>query len=197
MSSKAYELLIVPVGRHTAEQLPLLYNRLEQVYKRVHCNVLKAPTIPEQYYDPQMKAYVAKKVLSFLVETYSCTAGKKILGITDVDLCLLDSNVPCYLFGLARPAGKVALISTHRLNTYPPNEDKKSLLVERMAKEAMHELGHLSDLDHCHNKSCTMTSSKTHRGIDQKRLWYCLRCREHAPLQTDNDSVLSWIQPDV
>jgi archaemetzincin len=195
VSSKPYELLIVPVGRHTAERLPLLCYRLEQIYQRVHCNVLEAPAIPEHYYDALMKAYVAKKVLSLLVETYGCKTGKKILGITDVDLCLLDTNVPCYLFGLARPSGNVALISSHRLNADPPDKDQESLLVERMSKEAMHELGHLSDLDHCHNESCTMTGSITRRGIDQKRLWYCLRCKEHAPVQTDDDSVLNWIQP--
>lgn len=97
-----------------------------------------------------------QKGVEFLGENHNCKASEKILGITDVNLCVIDSNLPGYLFGLARPAGKVALISSHRLHSYPPGESHPSLLVERMTKEAMHELGHLFDLTHCHNKTCVM-----------------------------------------
>jgi archaemetzincin len=144
-----------------------------------------------------MKAYVAKTVLSFLGENHNCKPSERILGITDVDLCVNDSRLSGYLFGLARSAGKVALISSHRLHGNPSGKDDSSLLVERMTKEAMHELGHLFDLTHCHNKSCVMFGSKTAGGIDVKRLWYCLRCREHATRRTGDDSLLSLTQPVI
>jgi archaemetzincin len=197
MSSRVYGLLIVPVGRHPEEHIHPLCERLERIYRRVRCDVLRGSEVPEECYDSRMKAFVAKKVLSFLGENHNCKACERILGITDVDLCVNDSHLSGYLFGLARPAGKVALISSHRLHGNPSGKEHPSLLVERLIKEAMHELGHLFDLTHCHNKTCVMSGSKTAGGIDLKRVWYCLRCREHAGRRPDEDSVLSWIQPVI
>lgn len=197
LSSRVYGLLIVPVGKHPEAHIPPLCERLERIYKKVRCDVLRGPDIPEECYDSRMKAYVARKVLSFLGENHPCESSERILGLTDVDLCVNDPHLSGYLFGLARPAGKVALISSHRLHGRPPREDDPSLLVERMTKEAMHELGHLFDLTHCHNKTCVMSGSKTAEGIDLKRLWYCLRCREHATLRPADNSVLNWIQPVI
>ncbi|MFC1915377.1 hypothetical protein ACFLW4_01595 [Chloroflexota bacterium] len=149
--------------------------------------------MPEEHHNYQMKAYAAKKVLNFLSKTCSCGANEIILGVTNFDLYIPHSDLSGYLFGLAWKAGKVAVISTHRLHSQLPEKAHGPLLVERMTKEAMHELGHLSGLLHCHNTTCVMSVSRTAQAIDEKRSEYCLRCREHAAFRADDYSVLSWI----
>jgi archaemetzincin len=162
---------------------------LEKIYKRVRCHLYARKDLPEHFYAPQMNAYDAKKLLGLVHDTYQCRAGERILGITEVDLCLVGPPSPGHLFGIAD--GKVGLVSSCRLQL--PHQKDDSLLVERLAKEAMHELGHLLELSHCHNKSCVMCFSKTPQGIDRKRLWYCLRCREDASVRTRDDHILGWI----
>jgi hypothetical protein len=48
LSSRVYGLLVVPVGRHPEEHLHSLCERLEQVYRTVRCDVLRAPDLPEE-----------------------------------------------------------------------------------------------------------------------------------------------------
>ncbi len=193
---KLQRITVIPIGRPSLEQVHSLCDRLEQVFNRVQCCILKGLPIPEESFNRQMKAYAAKGILNFLGDTCSCGADEKILGTTDVDLCLPDSDLPRYLFGLASRPRSIAVISTYRLQSQCPEDNRNSLLAERMTKEAMHELGHLIGLSHCHNPACIMTVSKSAQAIDKKRLEYCLKCREHASFHID-DGVLNWIKPVI
>jgi len=188
--SWAHRLLVVPVGSPSAEHIRLLCDRLEQVLNSVRCPVLEGLLMPEEYYNCQMKAYDAKNILNFLSETYTCGSGEKILGVTNVDLCSPNFDLPGYMYGLARRAGNVIISSFHRLQNHLPEEDHDTLLIERMTKEVMHELGHLLGLHHCHNLSCVMSVSRTLQVIDQKRLEYCFGCREQAAFRADDCSGL-------
>ena len=186
----AHRLLVIPVGGPSAAHIRLLCDRLEQVLNSVQCQVLERLHMPEEYYNRQMKAYDAKNILNFLSETCSCGAGEKILGVTDVDLCSPNFDLPGYLYGLARRAGNVIIISFYRLHSHLPEEERDALLIERITKEAMHELGHLLALHHCHNSSCVMSVSRTPQVIDQKRLEYCFGCREQVAFRADDCSGL-------
>ena len=99
-----------------------------------------------------------------------------ILGVTGVDLTAPGLN---FVFGLADPRGRAALISLARLypEFYGQPRDPR-LFKERAVKEAVHELGHLLGLGHCPDPACVMSFSNSLTDTDKKGPGFCQQCRE-------------------
>ena len=101
-------------------------------------------------------------------------APGKVLGVCDADLC---TPILTFVFGVAQVAGRCAVISLHRLHQevygLPPDP---ALLLQRSAKEAIHELGHTCGLRHCIRYDCVMHSSESVEQADLKRLTFCPGC---------------------
>ena len=99
-----------------------------------------------------------------------------ILGVTGVDLTAPGLN---FVFGLADPRGRAALISLARL--YPEfygQPRDPGLFKARAVKEAVHELGHLLGLGHCPDLACVMSFSNSLADTDKKGPGFCQQCRE-------------------
>ncbi|MFP3310624.1 MAG: pentalenene synthase [Caldivirga sp.] len=79
-----------------------------------------------------------------------------------------DGYVPGlnFVFGVAE--GDYALVFTARL--------LGELLVTRILKEVIHEVGHTLGLGHCENPSCVMHFSNTLMDTDRKGPGFCPRC---------------------
>jgi len=98
-----------------------------------------------------------------------------------------------YVFGLARPVANAAVISSARLKNefwnLPPDD---AALIERLAKEGCHELGHLLGLIHCDNPECIMSNPESLEDLDRKHLWFCSFCREiiHSTCETAREHQL-------
>ena len=105
----------------------------------------------------------------------------KVLGITAVDLFI---PILTFVFGEAQLGGQVALVSTHRLRQefYGLPEDR-GIFLERVEKEALHELGHTYGLVHCHQPGCVMGFSNAVEKVDLKTNTYCPECRSAAHLE--------------
>lgn len=99
-----------------------------------------------------------------------------ILGVTGVDLTAPGLN---FVFGLADPGGRAAVISLARLypEFYGQPRDPR-LFKARAVTEAVHELGHLMGLDHCPNPACVMAFSNSLADTDRKGPGFCEACRE-------------------
>lgn len=99
---------------------------------------------------------------------------KLVLGICDVDLYVNNLN---FIFGLASPLEKTAVISLTRLREEFYNKPKKeSLFFIRSLKEATHEIGHLFYLEHCKNPKCVMFFSNSLLDTDRKSANFCPSC---------------------
>ena len=137
--------------------------------------IFKANIKSETAYDYSREQYnstfLLSKILEFLPEN-----TKRIVGITDIDLFV---PVLTFVFGEAQLNGKAAIVSISRLKNefygLPKNEQ---LLLDRIKKEVIHELGHTFGLFHCKNYSCVMSSSMYVENIDLKSYEFCNECRD-------------------
>lgn len=122
--------------------------------------------------------YNATLLLASLLRHGSVT-GSRIVGITSVDLFI---PVLTFVFGQAQLSGTGAVVSTHRLRPepygLPPNE---SLLLDRTAKEVIHELGHTFGLVHCPDYLCVMHAATYVEDVDLKGGQFCVDCQSSIP----------------
>lgn len=102
--------------------------------------------------------------------------SKKRIALVDVDLFI---PVLTFVFGEAQLNGTAAIVSTHRLsNQFYGLPKNHNLMLERLEKEIVHELGHTFGLYHCHQFECVMRSSTYVEEIDMKRVYPCEGCAD-------------------
>ncbi|MBZ5638763.1 MAG: archaemetzincin family Zn-dependent metalloprotease [Acidobacteriia bacterium] len=171
-------LCLVPIyfsDRHA--MIELLAERISRTFSLdVH---VRPPWFdPELPFDPARGQYNSTLFLGQLLRGLDETASR-VLGITSVDLYV---PVLTFVFGEAQLAGKAAVVSTHRLRNEAyglPADD--GFLMDRLGKEAVHEIGHTYGLVHCVSPTCVMRSSTYVEEIDLKSPEFCPACREEIP----------------
>ncbi len=126
---------------------------------------------PRHAFDPRRRQHASGTILKWLLEVGPPEG--KVLGVTDRDLFI---PILTYVFGEAQLGGRAAVVSLARLV-----EDVEllgpQLLVERLAKEAVHEVGHTFGLVHCDVEGCVMGRSPAVREVDAKLAEPCAECR--------------------
>jgi archaemetzincin len=164
------EALLAPVRSSIVKELGASLARYE-------------PTIdPTFARHPERNQHHSTMLLEQLVARSS---GEIVLGITDVDLYI---PILTFVFGEAQMNGRGAIVSYHRLADefygLPPNRE---MLVDRLVKEAIHELGHALGMVHCHEDyRCVMAASHAVEKIDVKGREFCTECQSllHATSET-------------
>ena len=133
-------------------------------------------------FDPNRRQYNSSKILLQIISAPPPDADR-VLAVADVDLFI---PILTFVFGEAQLDGYAATVSLHRLNSkfygLPENRD---MLIERLVKESVHELGHTFGLLHCHQPGCVMASSTYVEDIDQKSAEMCEHCRQHLHSRPD------------
>ncbi len=134
---------------------------------------MEAIGIEKDWFRPAREQYESVPMMRTLAAAMPAD-GARILGLTAVDISI---PMLSFLFGQAQFNGPVALVSAARLRQefYGMPADE-SLLLERLTKEVLHELGHTSGLIHCPETNCAM-SLATHIGlVDMKKPSFCNGC---------------------
>lgn len=154
------EALVERVGALVARVLPL----------RLH--VHPTPLSPDPSFNAVRGQYDSRLLLAMLE---GLSPLYRVVGLTEVDIF---SSVFAYVFGEARLGGRAAIVSAYRLDPriYGLAADSE-LLEARLAKETLHEVGHLLGLVHCRDSECVMYPSTDPSEVDFKPASFCVACR--------------------
>lgn len=172
------KIIIIPLGIVEPVVTEHIKNSIRIAFD-ANIEIMPALANPDYAFEPRRKQYFSTKILDRLPQsiTEECKETNqitKILGITNVDLA---TPVLTFVFGEAQLNGICAVISLARLKQefyeLIPNQ---KILLDRVVKEAIHELGHTFGLLHCDNNECVMHFSPMITAIDQKDVNFCTSC---------------------
>jgi archaemetzincin len=167
------KIVVVPFGFVDKEILSEISSGLNSVFGyevEIHAPI----DIHGRSYDPKRNQYEVSELLAGLKKIH-LKQSEKILGVAAIDLFAEGLN---FVFGQAELAGSAAIISLARLRQefYGSPPDRK-LLMERILKEAVHELGHTFGLGHCPDPKCVMHFSNSLHDTDIKGIAFCPNCQ--------------------
>ncbi len=167
------EIHILNGSVHRSDALGKLEANVGQVFGAT-TRILPSALSLERAYDQSRGQHNSTALLAILLALDPSAQAKKIL-VVDVDLYI---PVLTFVFGEAQLNGIAAIVSTHRLQNQfygLPHDD--DLMMKRLEKEIIHELGHTFGLYHCRQFECVMRSSTYVEEIDLKRADLCDACR--------------------
>ncbi len=128
---------------------------------------------PVYAYDVDRRQYSSTLLLRDALARRPAGATR-LLVVTERDLFI---PMLSFVYGQAQLDGPVAVVSLARLRPefygLPPN---RTLFLVRVAKEALHEIGHTFGLTHCDEGTCTMRLSTSIGQLDGKGGEYCSSC---------------------
>ncbi len=172
-------LHLLPIGNVDDGFLTDLCPVMEEVL-RVPCKVIPTQLDPEFAFHGERQQYHSSELLQRMQNVVRPDTWR-ILGVGMVDLYI---PILTFVFGEAQMGGPCAVVSGHRLRQefYGLTSDRK-LFRERLAKEAIHEVGHTLNLTHCDDYRCVMASSHAVEWIDLKDRSLCTTCRSATMAQ--------------
>jgi len=168
------QISVVPIGEVESDLLSTLCGVVAETFQRV-CHVAPSVAVPEGAFDARRRQYSAEMILRSIVPPEEV---ERALGVVDVDLFVPELN---FVFGLAGRDRAVIALPRLRAGALGEPADS-SLFRQRVAKEAVHELGHTFGLGHCPNRHCVMAFSNSLHDTDVKSDKFCPICRERLGL---------------
>ena len=182
---KAIELQ--PLGDAEPDVLESICPALHEVFG-VAVRVRGTPFPIDPFYNGQRGQYNSTDILHQLSNCLSLppadtdfhpTNDVCVIGITRRDLFI---PILTYVFGEAALNGDVAVVSYHRFrNELYGLSPNKQLVIERLRKVAIHELGHTLGLVHCTLQYCVMHAASYVEELDLKGHQFCPSCSNAIP----------------
>lgn len=167
---------LLPIGDFDTRLLQNMAPALADSF-RVPCRILDVKLDPQLAYHPERGQHHSSELLQAM-QPYAADGSWRVLGVTAVDLYI---PILTFVFGEAQMGGPCAIVSFHRLRQefygLPPGP---GVLLERLVKESVHEVGHTVDLTHCDDYSCAMAPSHAVEWIDLKEATLCRSCQSRT-----------------
>ncbi len=166
-------ILILPVyvegSPREAPRKALLDEAVNQLrlHLSVNYEIGEKITIPEFFLDDERIQVNAQSALNALGARFRKSNAFRILFITGEDIFLPGYN---FIFGLAQPGGKIAIVSDARMSGETPANHRKEpnpTHVRRLAKVMLHELGHTFLLRHSEDERSVMRFHNNLKELDE------------------------------
>jgi archaemetzincin len=172
LTSKKKSVGVMPLGNISEIALKVIEDHIAGCFK-LTTQILPPMEPPAVAFDEKRLQYNAGIIIEAF-ESIHFGNHDKVIGILNKDLFI---PIFTHVFGEARQGGKCGLVSLFRLMKNPDGSTPpESLIHERAAKVALHELGHLLDLLHCEHKKCLMHFSGGTDEVDEMSLDLCEYC---------------------
>lgn len=169
-NDKSKIIYIQPLGDVNQEYLDYIKTAVKDFYG-YECIVNSKLNFSNDILAASGTRYEASKILN------KYNSNRNVLLITERDIAHRKSDkYPEWgIFGLGLRPGKTCIISTFRLK----KKVSKKMLLVRLKKVALHEIGHNLGLQHCtYNKVCMMNDANgTIQQVDQEKIWFCPKCK--------------------
>lgn len=167
-------LYLQPLGQELgAEDVALVKEGLVQFYG-LEIKVLPRIDLPASAYYKPRKRYRADPLL-VLLEKRLPADGYRILGLTGVDISTTKGKIYDWgILGLATIDGGSCVISAFRCRMRARDAQHARI---RLAKVAVHEIGHTLGLDHCPTVGCLMEDAKGKVATCDREHDICAKCR--------------------
>jgi archaemetzincin len=149
------------------QNLKNTFNHHVEIINKVHSLKYAYDTVRKQYESPLLLSYLRR---------IRKNRGDKILAIVDVDLYSPGYD---FVYGEADINAGVATLSINRLISKEQNIPSNfNLYLERIIREATHEIGHLYGLGHCPDQKCVMRTCTCLPEVDAAGGGLCVTCAE-------------------
>src|SRR5262252_5509909 len=167
---------LLPIGNFDERLLMEVAPSLAEAF-RVPCQIVGPRLDPQFAFHPERQQFHSTEIIQAM-QAGAADGVWRVLGITGVDLYI---PILTFVFGEAQMGGPCTVVSFHRLmQEFYGLPGDTNLLVQRLIKEAVHEVGHTLHLTHCDDYSCAMAPSHAVEWIDLKEGVLCSNCQDRA-----------------
>ena len=167
-----HRILISPIGEIGTELIGTIGEEIKRVFG---FSTQTGPLLQEIAFafDANRNQYQSTLILDQLASRIPENADK-VLAVASVDLFI---PILTHVYGEAQLGGKTCVVSTYRLNAGHLGVNIQQKYVERIKKEAIHELAHTFNLRHCPDHTCIMHYCRCEEDVDRKSDQLCRYCK--------------------
>jgi len=163
-----FALEVLPVLRPPAYVVEEAARVVEEAFGAEARILPEAPPPPRELFDERRRQYKAELLLAWS-SSLRAAEGSLLLAVVSADAYASGLN---FVFGIASPRLGASAVFLPRLRYLAA----PSLFLSRLAKEVLHEVGHVLGLGHCENRKCVMAFSNSIYDTDYKEAAFCRKC---------------------